>query len=62
MAYYMAYIGDGIDHVTYHKMKNKDEVIEFLLLGHNADTWTTLCNSKKECEQEVRYDLGLEIE
>ncbi len=62
MAYYMAYIGSGIEYVTYNKMMNKDEVIYFLLLGHNPENYTTLCYSMKDCKQEVRYMLGLDIE
>ena len=60
--YYMAYVGDGIEYVTYHKMKNKDEVIHYLLMGHNPDNYTDLCGSMKECKKQVRYMLGLDIE
>jgi len=57
MTYYMAYLADGIEYVRYHKMKNKDEVIDFLIAGHNSENWTTLCKSLKECKAEVQRIL-----
>ena len=59
MAYYMAYIADGLEFVRFHKMKNKDEVIDFLIVGHNPDNWTTLCKSMKECYEEVKEHFGV---
>ena len=53
MVYYIAYIADGPNHVEFTKFNNKDEVIEFLILGHNSENWTGLCRTLKECKKEA---------
>ena len=58
MPYHIAYIAEGINHVEYHTMANKDEVIDFLIRGHVEENWTGLHRSLEECIEEVRLLLG----
>ena len=53
MSYWIAYVADGLDNVSYSSFSNKDEVIDFLICGHSVENWTNLHTSKKECRDEV---------
>ena len=52
-SYWIAYIGDGPDCVEYVKLKNKDDVIDWLMMGFRTDNWTSLHASKQSCQKEV---------
>jgi hypothetical protein len=58
MSYWIAFIADGWENVTYSSFSNKDEVIEFLMAGHSAENWTQLHTSRASCQDEVAYWLG----
>ena len=57
MVYWIAFVADGPEFVTYHKLKNKDAVIDFLMAGMTPDNWTNLHESKKACQIEVQEIL-----
>jgi len=62
MSYWIAFIADGWENVTYCSFSNKDEVIAWLMVGHSAENWTQLHISKVECREEVEYRLEEAIE
>ena len=58
MGYWLAFVGDGLEFVTYSKLTTKDNLIEWLLGGFSADNWVGPASTKRECRQLVEAAIA----
>ena len=58
MVYYIAYIAEGRNNVEYTKFNNKDELIDYLILGFTTDNYTGLHRTLKACKEEAEHLLN----